>query len=133
MSLIKAVSVECPDLKADCSSYNKLLSRKKTDRELATCFSRIFERIGKTDMGRKLLISFCAPPLYSGLTLAIFQWLGKLFVDIERLSNLHKRFANIVAIFLSARTLTPSYPEALLVEVLSIMANVCLIVNRGML
>ena len=52
VSLIKAVSVECPDLKADRSSYNKLLSRKKTDRELATCFSRIFERIGKTDIGR---------------------------------------------------------------------------------
>ena len=52
MNLIKAVSVEYPDLKADCSSYGKLLSRKKTDRELATCFSRIFERIGKTDMGR---------------------------------------------------------------------------------
>ena len=66
MSLIKAVSVECPDLKADCSSYNKLLLRKKTGRELATCFSRIFERIGKTDMGRKLLISFRASPLCSG-------------------------------------------------------------------
>ena len=52
MSLIKAVSVECPDLKADCSSYNDLLSRKKKDRELATFFSRIFERIGKTGMGR---------------------------------------------------------------------------------
>ena len=35
-----------------------LLLRKKEGRELATCFSRIFERIGKIDMGRKLLISF---------------------------------------------------------------------------
>ena len=42
----------------------------------------ILERIGKTDMGRKLLISFRASHLYSGVNLAIFQWLGKLFVDI---------------------------------------------------
>ena len=84
-------------------------------------------------MGRKLLISFRAPPLCSGVTLAIFPWQGKLFVDIERLSNLHKRFANTGAIFLSTRTLRPSYPEALLLDILSIMAMVCLIVNRDML
>ena len=73
MSLIKAVSVECPDLKADCSSYNKLFLLKKTGRELATCFSRIFERIGKSDMGRKLLILFRASHLCSGVTLANFS------------------------------------------------------------
>ena len=39
------VSVECPDLKtADISLYNKLL-HKNLGRELATCFSRMFEII----------------------------------------------------------------------------------------
>lgn len=64
---------------------------------------------------------------------ATFQWLGKLFVVIERFNNLQSRFTNTGAIFLSTRILMPSYPEALLLEIFSIMSMISFGVIRGML
>ena len=50
--LIRAISVEWPERKADFNSCSKLFSRKYFNSECATCFSMILDRIGSTDMGR---------------------------------------------------------------------------------
>ena len=65
------------------------------------------------------------------MTLAIFQLLGKLFVYFESFSNLFQGFANTGIIFLSIRTLSPSYPKALLQGILFLMSKICLGVYRG--
>ena len=50
--LIRAVSVEWPERKADFNSYSKLFSWRYFNSECATCFSMILDGIGSTDMGR---------------------------------------------------------------------------------
>ena len=79
------------------------------------------------------MISFRAPPLCNGVTFATFQRSGKLFVDIERFSNLHNGLANAGAIILSARILVPSSPEALLQAIFPMVSMICLGVIGGML
>ena len=41
------------------------------------CFSKILDKIGKTEIGRKLDGTFLSPPLKIGVTLADFHSSGK--------------------------------------------------------
>lgn len=71
------------------------------------------------------------PPLWSGVTLASFQVVGKIPFEIHLFINLVSDGAIAGAAIFNRRTLMPSAPVALPVGILSISFKVSLIVIFG--
>ena len=114
--LIRVVSVEWPEQKADCSPYSNLFSWRYFNSEFATCFSMVLDRIGNADMGR---------PLYSGVTWPTFHLSGKVLVAIDKFSSLQSVWIKDGAISLRIFALKPSWPVALLTEILLMISATC--------
>ena len=77
--------VECEFRKPNCLSESALLLSRNFTNLRWTIFSRIFEKLLRSEIGLKLFISRGSPTLKIGTTFAILNFFGRVPVSTERL------------------------------------------------
>ena len=67
-----------------------------------TIFSRIFEKLHKREIGRKLFMSVMSPDLKIGITFAILNLSGTIPVESERLKTCSRGTSILLIIFFTS-------------------------------
>ena len=102
--------VEWLFLKPNWYLFNILFSFKKSSSLLYINFSKIFENIDKSEMGRYILKSIASFALYIGETWAIFNSLGNTLSENDKLASRVNERAIWSEIHFRLFEVTPSLP-----------------------